>query len=80
MLGGWGELLILITQLLDCGGRVRSRKFVAISISFYFNLECGTQATGGNHTDWESVPDFDNLGFPIAEVSSSGEMLITKVQ
>jgi len=41
-------------------------------------IECGAQATGGNHTDWETVPDFDNLGFPIAEVAESGDMLITK--
>jgi len=42
-------------------------------------IECGAQVTGGNHSDWESVPDFDRLGFPIAEVSESGSMLITKV-
>jgi len=41
-------------------------------------VECGAQVTGGNHTDWEHVTGFDNMGFPIAEVSSSGEMLITK--
>merc|ERR1719348_895726 len=41
-------------------------------------IECGAQCTGGNHSDWESVPDFDNLGFPIADVSSSGEIIITK--
>ena len=35
--------------------------------------------TGGNHTDWEKVPDFDNLGFPVAEVDETGEILITKV-
>jgi len=41
-------------------------------------IECGAQVTGGNHSDWENVEGFDNMGFPIAEVSSSGEMLITK--
>ena len=42
-------------------------------------LECGAQCTGGNHSDWETVPDMDNLGFPIADVAGSGEMIITKV-
>jgi len=41
-------------------------------------IECGAQCTGGNHTDWEDVAGFDNMGFPIAEVADSGEMLITK--
>ena len=43
-------------------------------------LECGAQATGGNHSDWEDVPNFEKLGFPIAEVSNDGKMLITKVR
>ena len=45
----------------------------------YYILECGCQCTGGNFTDWKLVPEFDNLGFPIAEVREDGSMLITKV-
>lgn len=41
-------------------------------------IECGAQVTGGNHTDWHKVPHFENLGFPIAEVTSSGEITISK--
>ena len=41
-------------------------------------IECGAQVTGGNHTDWEQVRGFDNMGFPVAEVSSDGEILISK--
>lgn len=42
-------------------------------------LECGPQATGGNFTDWEQVADrIDEIGYPIAEVSPSGEFVCTK--
>ena len=35
-------------------------------------LECGAQCTGGNFTDWHLVPDFSNMSYPVAEVSSNG--------
>lgn len=42
-------------------------------------LECGTQATGGNFTDWEGVVDtLGSAGYPIAELSSSGDFTVTK--
>ena len=41
-------------------------------------LECGPQATGGNFTDWEQVSDIDDIGYPIAEISASGDFTCTK--
>lgn len=41
-------------------------------------IECGCQVTGGTFTDWEAVPDWANIGFPIAEVSADGGCVITK--
>ncbi|MEE8584323.1 MAG: acyclic terpene utilization AtuA family protein [Acidobacteriota bacterium] len=41
-------------------------------------LECGAQASGGNLTDWEEVPSFENMGYPIAEFSSDGSFIVTK--
>ena len=42
-------------------------------------LECGTQATGGNFTDWHLVADsLDHLGYPICEIDADGTMEITK--
>lgn len=43
-------------------------------------LECGAQATGGNFTRWQDVPDMANIGYPIAEVSENGDLFITKHQ
>lgn len=41
-------------------------------------IECGTQATGGNFTDWRKVPSFANMGFPVLEVHRDGTFVVTK--
>jgi hypothetical protein len=41
-------------------------------------IECGAQATGGNHTDWQRVSGWDDIGFPIAEVTEDGAFVMTK--
>jgi hypothetical protein len=41
-------------------------------------LECGPQATGGNFTDWQTVPDWHNIGYPIAICRPDGVFRITK--
>lgn len=44
-------------------------------------LECAAQITGGYFADpgYKDVPNMARLGFPLAEVSASGDAVITKV-
>ena len=41
-------------------------------------IECGTQATGGNYSFFQEIPDLARLGFPIAEIDPDGSCVITK--
>ena len=41
-------------------------------------IECGSQATGGNFTDWHKVPHYHQIGYPIIEMHASGEFFVTK--
>ena len=41
-------------------------------------IECGCQATGGNYAFFKEVLDFDNVGYPIAEIYEDGSFNITK--
>ncbi|WP_294180674.1 acyclic terpene utilization AtuA family protein [uncultured Clostridium sp.] len=43
--------------------------------------ECGAQATGGNYDyDWRNVPHPEDLGYPVAEVSEPGKIIMTKTK
>ncbi len=42
-------------------------------------LECGTQVTGGNsQVNWQSMPDMDEVGYPIVEAEPDGRFIVTK--
>ncbi len=41
-------------------------------------IECGAQASGGNITDWQDIPSFHNMGYPIIEMGPDGEFFVTK--
>lgn len=41
-------------------------------------VECGCQATGGLFTDWQDVPDWPGIGYPIIECSEDGRFQVSK--
>lgn len=41
-------------------------------------LECGSQSTGGNFTDWHLVKNYAKIGYPIVEVSPDASFVVTK--
>ena len=42
-------------------------------------IECGAQGSGGNcQVDWETIPELDDIGYPILEVEPDGTFVMTK--
>lgn len=71
--------LTLAPMVYEFGWNYENFDLMALGTVAGHILECGAQSTGGNFLgDWESVPNIAEIGFPIAEAYSNGEIIITK--
>ena len=43
-------------------------------------IECGAQGSGGLFTDWEEVPDWAHIGYPIVECEADGAFTVCKAE
>ncbi len=41
-------------------------------------IECGAQATGGLFTDWQQVPGWDRIGYPVIDCAADGSFVLGK--
>jgi hypothetical protein len=71
--------LTLAPMIYEFGWDMKNYDLMAAGTVAGHILECGAQATGGNFLgDWESIENFAEIGFPIAEAYPNGEFIITK--
>ncbi len=70
--------LILGPLIHEFGWRAQDHDLLAAGTVAGHLLECGAQATGGTFTDWQDVPGWANIGFPVGECHADGTVVITK--
>lgn len=72
--------LFLAPLMYEFGWNKNDKDMMAKGIMIGHLLECGAQVSGGYYSTptRDEVEDLWNLGFPIAEVSENGDVIITK--
>lgn len=73
--------LVLAPVIYEFGWDIDNYDLIGKGIMAGHLLECGGQVTGGYFSDpgYKDIPNLWKLGFPIAEISENGDVLITKV-
>jgi len=74
--------LFLAPIIYEFGWDINDYNLIGKGIMTGHLLECAAQVCGGYFADpgYKDVPDTWNVGFPIAEVSENGDVVITKVE
>jgi len=71
--------LVLGPMVHEFGWRLDDWDKLAAGTIAGHTVECGAQCTGGNcQVDWQAMPDYAGIGYPIVEVEPDGTFVITK--
>ena len=70
--------ITLAPMIFEFGWEADDWNKIAAGIVAGHIIECGTQSSGGNISDWTDVKTYDNIGYPIIEMESSGKFIVTK--
>ncbi len=65
-------------MLHDLGWKLTDFNKLAAGVVAGHIIECGSQSTGGNFTDWHLVKSYKNMGYPIIEMHDDGTFFVTK--
>jgi hypothetical protein len=68
----------LAPMMFEFGWSATDWDRVAAGIVAGHIIECGTQCTGGNFTDWPIVRSYKRIGFPLVEAHEDGSFVVTK--
>ncbi len=70
--------ITLAPMIYEFGWKLNDWDKLAAGIIAGHIIECGAQSSGGNFTDWEKVPRWENFGYPIVEMYSGGDFIVAK--
>lgn len=71
--------LALAPMIHEFGWMPDDHDLLAVGAIAGHAIECGAQCTGGNcQSDWASIPDLANIGYPILEAHPDGTCSVTK--
>jgi hypothetical protein len=70
--------LVLSPLIAEFGWSAQAWDLLAAGTVAGHIVECGAQCTGGNFSRWWEVDGWDDLGYPVLEVSSDGQFVVTK--
>ncbi|MFK7823829.1 MAG: acyclic terpene utilization AtuA family protein [Oligoflexales bacterium] len=65
-------------MIYEFGWDLKDWNKIAAGIIAGHMLECGCQITGGNFSDWNLVDNYNQMGYPIAEVEPDGQFVLSK--